>query len=334
MAITNLTDLQIREDRLYSLFVNETIQKANIFNAISNGSIVLDFGSYSGFFAKTSQIEEPANIISRQDTTSNADRTGIKHTETNVSHVKLKRKLGPYEITDNSILEKDEVYSVGLVESLVSRFFSKALLLDQKDVALKLTQALIQKDAANKVHQTRTTFKPTDLIRGRKFYGVNSELWRSTVMHSDFVADGLEQMYNDKSGLSLLALDQGVLLGLRRPILEYEGTQLDVAVADSVEAGNQAGRNILFLPQNAIIVTQKNIPQIVVSRIVGKEQLGYRFEAEVTYTVSPKQHEWTKTFAAGDNNPTDTVLNTGANWTERAKSKVGSIGFAIQVENS
>ena len=108
--MTNLSDLKIREEQLYTLFVNKTLDLASIFNAVSNGAIQLNFEKYSGFFAKTSQIEKPASLVSRQDITSNATKASKKFTETNTSKVKVFRKLGPLAITDNDLKEK-EIFS-------------------------------------------------------------------------------------------------------------------------------------------------------------------------------------------------------------------------------
>ena len=134
-------------------------------------------------------------------------------------------------------------------------------------------------------------------------------------------------MYDDKSGLSLFALDSGIVFTLGKPTTLVEGSILDIADADSTENSNQAGRNVLGLPLNSLIIHQREVPQIVVDRITRAEQLGWSIEAEVAYWVSPRQHEWTGQDAIANRNPTETELIKASNWTERAQDKRGSIRF-------
>ena len=69
--------------------------------------------------------------------------------------------------------------------STVAGWFAEDLLRDQRNVALKLIQSLIEKDKSNKVKETGAAIKPTDFLELENFYETRwNDLCRSIVMHT------------------------------------------------------------------------------------------------------------------------------------------------------
>ena len=328
MAVTLTSDFKIDEELLYTMFLNRVLGLSSIFNARSNGAIVLDQKFQKGFTPKESQMDETENLITRQDITSVSDATDLKIAESQTGGVKRFFNLGPVLVTQNAIREKE--YTEQDMYNFIATMAAKQVIENARSQALALVVALIGKTAAL-TKQTKTTFKPTDILEAITFYGENRDLWALTLMPIKAHNAGLLQAYSDKAdSLPLLAVSQGKLYGLGVPILQIKDSALDVADADDVMAGDQAGSKILFLPRNSVRITTSVLPRIVTQLVTGKEQLALRFQAEYSQVFRAKQHEWVGT----DSNPTDSQFKTSASWTSRAKSNVAGVGFSIEVTDA
>ena len=328
MAVTLTSDFKIDEVLMNTMFLNRLYDKTNIFNASSNDAFVTENQFVSGFAPKQSQIDETENLIKRMDITSTADVVAEKIVESQVGGAKVFRRVGPVELTQTAINERrlteEGVY--GFIAEMVAGQIIKS----HRDTILKLLPVLLAKKAS-KYKQTKAAFKPTDVLEALKFYKEFPGMWALTLMSVENYADGLKQAYDDKIGnFSGMAVQNGMLYSLGRPVLNIEDSSLNIADADSTAGGAQPGSWVMFLPMNSMKINVTTQPRIVSDLITGKEQLLLRFQAEYAAIVSAKQHEWT----GNDKNPTDAQLNAAASWEERAKSDVASIGFGLQVKDS
>lgn len=327
MAVTITSDFKIREELVYSMFINRVITKTAAFNAQSNNVFRMDNQFLSGEVPKTSQIDEPANLIDRRDVFGAiTDLEDTKLTESSVGGPKIRKTLKPIAITQDTIDEKG--WTEEDIARVVAEMYSKQMLEDSFKNALAILVALIGA-SSSKFRQTDGTISPKDMVDALDFFDPMDALWALTVMHSTTYNAGLRQAYDDKvQAPAELAIRNGLLYSLGRPVLKIKDTTLDLADASS-GAGNHAGKWILYLPQLAFVAKVTRTPKIVQQLVTGKSQLFLRFQGEYNHVLQPKGHEWTSAVK----NPTAAQLAAAGNWADRAKSHQASCGFGIQVLN-
>ena len=330
MAVTITSDFKIREELLYSMFLNRTLIKSNVFNANSNGAFNIVNQKLSGETPKISQMDETSGLVSRRDVFGNiGDLTDKKIQESQVGGPKIRKTLGPVAVTQDSIDEKG--WTENDIAAFISEMFAKQILENALSNIISILGTLIEK-SSNKFLQTKAVFGLDDFLEGLEFYDENEEMWVLTVVHSTDYVKALKAAAaaNRQNDVATLALSQGRLLAVGRPVLKSSNANLAITDADADTASDQAGKWVFFLPRNCFNVVVSRPPAIVQQVVTGKSQLFLRFQAEYNHVLQPKQHEW----VGSDKNPTDAQLKTASNWTDRAKSHAGSIGFGLQVLNT
>lgn len=329
MAVTINSDFKIREELLYSMFQNRTIVKTEVFNANSNGALLIDSQRLSGEAPKTSQVDETAGLVSRRDVFGAITAlTDKKIVESQVGGPKIRKTLGPVAVTQETIYEKG--WTEADIANHVGSMFAKQILENAVSNVIKVLGAIIGK-SANKHRQTKAIFNPKNMLDALKYYGENEELWALSILHSQTYVKGLETIYDDKvNDMATLALREGRMYAVGRPVLKTDNASMSVADADSTAGGAQPGKWIFFLPRNAFRVVVSRPPTIVQQVVTGMSQLFIRFQAEYNHILQPRQHEW----VGAAKNPTDAQLIVPASWEDRAKSHVGSVGFGLQVRDT
>ena len=329
MASTFLNNVKIDEALLYSLFINRLAINSTLFNAFSNGAFIQDFRDVTGFFPKSSQIQDPTDPIVHQtiETDNSLGKENIS--ESQLGGVRTYRRSKLYKIPYQVMEQKR--WSGNDVSAVMADIFGRHISIEAYNTALKVCVALINK-SADKWTETQATASPDDLIDALAFYGENDEQWVSTVMHTATRVALFKQGYADRTpdGQALVSARDGIVYGMGRPVLFKNSDDLVVADADVSVAGAQPGKAMLFLPRGAVTISNAQVPVFRFFEDLRSELPGLVFRIDYDYIVYAKQHEWTPT----DRNPTQAQVATAASWTERAMSHSNSIGFSLRVRDA
>jgi hypothetical protein len=325
MATTLASDMKIYESQFQSGLTEMLTQNTEAFNAASNGSIILRSADVKGNYEQAAFFKTIANLISRQDITSDAALTPVKMTEDENVSVKLHRKSATdltFKAAKMAGISFDEmVFAHG-------QQFAKAMIVDQLNSALQCAQAAlaIQADVTNDVTGATTkSITYSNLIATLAKFGDASDKVVAWVMHS--------QQYFDLAQNAITAnvtnIADGVIrrvdvAGLGRPILVTDSPSL-IATADTPDS-----YFVLGLQAGALDVNQSESVNTVIDNVTGLEQLVVRSQSEYAYNVGVKGFKWD--IANGGANPTSGTLATSSNWDKVATDKKDLAGVVLKCQ--
>lgn len=328
MAISQLGDIILDEVLMQTAFINRIVQNSMIFNAVSNGAITMDTQHINGYFPKSTQIDQPEDLITDQDITSNATIADKKVIDSQVGGVKLFQKIGPLAYTLNYIKEKR--WSNADLSMSVGSMFADNCLKWKFKLAINTLTSVIGGDA-NKFKLT-TDRSAKVLYEAPLFYEKDEERWICSLTHTRSYVEMLKEGYGKDNPANATLIDnkESKVYGLNRPLIRRGNSELAIADVDPDTADAQKGNWILFLPREAARVTITKVPTIVTDLITDKEQIGIRFRAEQACVIKIKGHEYTPTGKA----PTLETVGLAASWTDRSKSLVNSCGFGLKIQDA
>lgn len=294
-------------DDLFKAGYFEGIQEnLNIFNAASNGCIVMTENRIKGDFEKTAFWRGSVPILDR-DPASNAARPVQSWGEGEQIGVKV-----PFK-TPRMTMNYEDVYRGGRTMDEFSYQLGKSYAESEMSHRLSagiaaLKAATVAAGAAmNLTSATLDALALADLIG---VYGDKGDLVKMLLMHSG----GHTVLTKGAISANRLGEVGGVVYGaepgtLGRPTL----------VRDDVALKETTHWVVMALTQGAIEISNDSQPPVLDSgKDSTKENIAFYWTAEGTFNVKIKGFSW-KT-AAGGSNPTVSELATSANWEQIASS--------------
>lgn len=303
MAIGQASDFVIYQEQFHTGFTEMLMQEANVFNAASANTIILDTNMHKGDFVQEAFYQELTNLVTRRDTTSVAGVTDIALTQAEDVSVKLNRKIGPVANTVDSFrkIAKDP----GEMSFILGQQWAKATLVEYINTALVAADIAFAQNltydgsAATMTHGT--------LVQGLSQFGDASGNVAAFVMHSKQYHDLMGASISDKiTDVANQTIHQGTTSTLGRPTIVSDIVGLIDTVADPDEY------HCLGLVPGAIRIGESENRQIASELVTGLENLVLRYQGEYAYTVKLKGYAWDIT--NGGANPDTGTLNTATNW--------------------
>lgn len=300
----------IYQEQFYLGVIEELARTVDVFNAGSNGTLLLGSDQYMGDYIQEAMYDRIPGLIQRRDInvdTAVADLSMSlqEHVGVDVAH-----RVGP-------VFQKYEDFerrgrSIDEMAQIIGQQFAGDFLARGLDLIVSALVAATDNVSAlkNATLNTQTT-NYKHLVAGQKIFGDQFRNVDAYLMNSesffDLMGDGLDNYkIDDVAGARIVS---GVTQGaLGKPIIVSDIPSLTYDAG----AGDLKNR-VLSLTTGAGSVIERGAARILVDdKVLGQENLGIRYQAETNTRLSVKGYAWD--IANGGQNPTDAALATGSNW--------------------
>lgn len=297
------------QTEFYQGWLEGLAQEVDLFNEKSGMTIMMGSEVYIGSFFKEAGYDRVAGLIARRDVTSDAGVSDNRMALQELVGVDLAQRIGPVFETDENFKRRGR--SVAEMATIIGRqaagdYLKLALdhvvaaLIGTTEVGTGLVDASAAAATTNVKHFTKAMRMFGDRGREITAFLMNSEAFY------DLVEDKMDNYQIDTvAGAQIVT---GVTQGaMGKPIIvsDIEALQYDAGAGDL--------KNRIFgLMQGAASTLQRGDTEIVIDRVTGKENLGYRYHGEYNYLLKVLGYAY-KT--ASGINPTAATIATAANWT-------------------
>jgi hypothetical protein len=324
------TALQIFQDEVYSSTTELVANQVDLFNAATNGAIVLESGANQGDFTKEAMWKKISGLVRKRDTRDRASTVSavdISHL-LNVS-VKVAAGTPPVNIDPDTlqwIQRSPDEYA-----QVISDQLAGDMLEDMLGSALDATVACFNiADAAGWGLVGGSTDTPiytaanagdtgsltlNALNQTAKLFGDRSSALRVWVMHSTPWHDLVDTALTNPNRLFTYGTVNVLEDGLGR---RFVVTDDDALVA----SGSPEGYNTLGLVEGAVVVQQNNDFMQNIDTDNGYENIKRTWQAQWSYNTGVKGYKW----GVATTDPTDAEIQTPTNWATVATDMKDSAG--------
>ena len=323
MAIGKFSDFQIYDDQFQTGATETLQQETEIFNANSNGAIVLNTKDIIGHYERMAFFGAISGLASRRDITSVAAATDIAVTQGENVSVKLNRKIGPIAQTMDALrkIASDERE----LSFLIGQQAGKAIAVDYVDTALAACRSAVHNVAALLYDHTATgVLNHMALVNGMAKFGDASSRIRAFVMHSkswfDLMGNAVSDNVFQVGGVTIVT---GSSPTFNRPVIITDSPSL-------ITTGSPNVYHVLGLVEGAVLIEESEGREMVADQVTGLENLVIRMQGEYAYNLSLKGFTWDVT--NGGINPAAAAVATATNWDQTAASIKDCAGIVIDVD--
>lgn len=301
----------------------ETLQQnADVFNAATNGAIVMRTVEKPGDYEYESFFKDIPNLVTRRDVTTNASATKLSMLQDEFIRVKLNRKIGPVDQNRDSFRKLFARYSEAEFADILGGQISVAQQLDMvNSVLLAARAALVNVPTLLSTVSSNGTLGTTSLVDGLAKFGDAANRIVCWVMHSKPYYDLVkQQIVANIDGVSNFVVAQATPITLNRPVL--------VTDSDSLKAGSPLDYYTLGLTASGALCEVTETQDILIDDVSGGENILTRMQGEFAYNIGLKGFKYD--VANGGQNPNATAVGTGTNWDKAASYDKALAGIVIK----
>ncbi len=301
----------------------ETLQQnADVFNAATNGAIVMRTVEKPGDYEYESFFKDIPNLVTRRDVTTNAAATKLSMLQDEFIRVKLNRKIGPVDQNRDSFRKLFARYSEAEFADILGGQISVAQQLDMvNSVLLAARAALVNVPTLLSTVSSNGTLGTTSLVDGLAKFGDAANRIVCWVMHSKPYYDLVkQQIVANIDGVSNFVVAQATPITLNRPVL--------VTDSDSLKAGSPLDYYTLGLTASGALCEVTETQDILIDDVSGGENILTRMQGEFAYNIGLKGFKYD--VANGGQNPNATAVGTGTNWDKAASYDKALAGIVIK----
>lgn len=313
-----VSDMVVFNQQVQTVATEVVAQNVELFNAASNGTILLGSESSIGDFVEEASYKAIASLVGRRD----AYGTGTLSTKAlqqlkDVS-VKVDQNVGPVEWTAEQFrrLGKSEE-EAGLI---IGEQAAIGLIQDYLNVGGSCLAAAIggQSALVNDYSATGTA-KLVELNKAAGKFGDRQQSLNAFLMHSKVFTDLTNEAITNTSQLYTIGNIQVMQDGLGRVYVVSDIPALAVSGApDTYRTLGLVGGALMVESMPLITMTQSKADQ---------ENMGVIWKGEASFNVGLKGYSWD--VANGGRSPTDAELATASNWDKVATSDKDTAGVML-----
>ncbi len=318
MATTVNSDMIIYNEQAQTAYLERMQDVLDVFNAASNGALVLRNELLEGDFTKDAFYTVPGSVAYR-NVNSTATVTAQKLGSDEMVGVKTPWKYGPYETTYEAF--KRRARSPEEFSQLVGAHMADATLDYMIQAGFASLLAAIGGNANMVAVGSWDRDHKKVLTKGMRKFGDRFNRIAIFAMDSstyfDLVDDAITEKIYEEAGLVIYGGQPGTM---GKPVL----------VSDLVPEDN-----IFGLQQGALQVIESQPPGVRSYPVDNQENLALGYRAEGTFNIELLGYSWdTVGSPAAPANPNLAQLGTGANWRKYASSDKSTAGVIIEVEST
>lgn len=329
MAATLFSDFKILDPYYYSGVFEGLTQNINLMNGAGAGAIVMTARDVKGHFNKTAFFRRISGLVSRRDITSLAGATSLAVTQDEGISVKVDRKIGPLDITDDALVKagvtiEEYSYQIGLMvgEEKAKEMLNSGIAAFVAAVARQAT-ACYDGTGGSGVDTGKLTHQV--LLNGLAKFGDAAGTIKAFVVHSKVAFDLLGNALTEKVvNVADMVIREGTVATLGRPLLVTDSPKLLIPAVAAVEGsegppvveeviGRPVRYRTLGLTAGAIDLLESESQRIVGQKVLGLENIVNRTQGEYAFNIGLKGYKWNMGDGGGIS-PTDAALATGSNW--------------------
>ena len=318
MATTVNSDFVIYDTQAQTAYLERIQDVLDVFNASSNGALVLRSEAIEGDFDRSTFYEVPGSVAHR-DVNSTAAVVGQKIGSDERVGVKTPWKYGPYETTEESFKRRNR--SPEEFSQVIGQHMADATLDYMIAAAFAALLGSIGTNAAMLATGSWVTDHKKVLTKGMRKFGDRFNRIALFAMDStvyfDLVDDAINQKIYEEAGLVIYGGTPGTM---GKPVLVSD------KIPEDYIFGLQAG---------AVEIVESQAPGFRSYEINTQENLALGYRAEGAFNVEVMGYSWdVNTSPAAPANPTLAQLGAGANWTKIATDNKATAGVIITVETT
>lgn len=340
MAVGTIADAVVKTPYAHTGIVEGVSQNIDLFNNLSNGTIVLrdpvNRGGYNAdqLYFGTFEDFTTRHKVASGGSLASADVKNIVDIQSRA--VKMNKKI---------VVQQDEQFfrkgasgiqnideAAAVVRGAIEREFVRSAMKSQINDAINALQASIRSQTAlvNDVVTGAASSGAAGLTHSRlnatlAKLGDQRGRIRALVMHSESYRQLVDQNVGAAlTGVSDLVLREGTTATYGLPVLVTDASALTGDLIGS--AGTADEYIVLGLVENAMELTVTEEYTFDVTKMTGKEIPSYEMFGRWAHELRVKGLSW-KTSSA--DNPTTTALGTTSNWEKKATSNKMCAGVAL-----
>lgn len=321
MALGYASDFVIRNALFNSVFEEQISQFLDVFNAGTNGAIVLNREGMEGDYGYRRFFDLAEGTGSRRDTTVDTIASDTALSMDQIISVKRNRKFGPYAHTLDS-WEKLGT-SNDMMNVILAERFAKYQMNDWIDaVVISLKNAI--GDDSNIIYDYSATgdLAHTALIQGLQLFGDQAGKLVTWFGHSKPFFDLMDTSLTVSNGnVGPATIFNGTVGTIARPYVMSDDTNFTITATATEYA-------TFGHVKDACVVTISEGNRFVAKTLTGTENLKVRYQGEYAYNIEVKGHAWD--VSTGGVNPTDATLGTSGNWDSVVASVKNGPGIYIR----
>lgn len=312
MATTVNSDLIIYNDEAQTAYLERIQDNLDVFNASSNGAIVLDNELIQGDFRKRAFYKLGGGLEHR-DVNSEAKVNARKIGAGEAVGVKAPWKYGPYQTTEEAfkrrgrpVEEFSQIIGADVADATIEGFI---------EYATGALKAAIGSNAGMVVTANIETDGKKTLTRGMRKFGDKFGRIALWVMHSSAYFDIVDEAIANKVYEEAGVVIYGGLPGtLGKPVLVTDKAPVDA---------------IFGLLPNAVVITESQAPGFRSYEVNDEENLAIGYRAEGTVNIDVLGYSWKE--STGGSNPTLAAVGSAANWVKHSDSNKVTAGVMISL---
>ena len=305
-------DLIIYNDEAQTAYLERIQDNLDVFNASSNGAIVLDNELIQGDFRKRAFYKLGGGLEHR-DVNSDGKVTAKKIGAGEAVGVKAPWKYGPYQTTEEAFKRRGR--AVDEFSQIIGADVADATIEGFIEYATGALKAAIGSNAAMVVSANIETDGKKTLTRGMRKFGDKFGRIALWVMHSSAYFDIVDEAIANKVYEEAGVVIYGGLPGtLGKPVLVTDKAPVDA---------------IFGLLPNAVVITESQAPGFRSYDVNDEENLAIGYRAEGTVNIDVLGYSWKET--TGGTNPTLAAVGSAANWVKHSDSNKVTAGVMINL---
>jgi hypothetical protein len=304
--------------------IEELARNVDVFNGMSNGTLLIGSEDYMGDYIKESMYDRVSGLVTRRDVTVDTAVTALRMSLQEHVGVDVAHKIGPvfetYENFERRGRSIDEMANA-LGQQFAGDFIARGLDLIISAMVAATDGVAALKDDSDKSSATNVKH----ILKGQKLFGDQFKNVGAAIMNSgaffDLVEDKITNYkIENVAGVQIVSgVTEGVMgkpiIVADVPSLTFEDTSVDY-------------NRILLLTDNAGSVIERTGRRFVIDEKSGQENLGIVYQGETNTVLKVKGYAWDTT--AG-RNPTDAAVATTANWDLVTDSKNAACSMVVSL---
>lgn len=318
MADTVNSDFVIYDRQAQTAYLERMQDVLDVFNASSNGALVLRSEAIEGDFDRNTFYQVPGSVEHR-DVNSTSTVTAKKIGADERVGVKTPWKYGPYQATEESFKRRNR--SPEEFSQLIGQHMADATIDYMIAAAFAALLGAIGTNASMNTVGSWTTDHKKVLTKGMRKFGDRfnriSLFAMDSTVYFDLVDDAIGQKVYEEAGLVIYGGMPGTM---GKPVL----------VSDKIPEDY-----IFALQAGAVEIVESQAPGFRSYEVNDKENLTMGYRAEGAFNVEVLGYGWDVDGSpAAPANPTLGQLGSGANWIKTATDNKATAGAIITVETT
>lgn len=316
-----LSSMQVFQEEVQSSMTEVLADKTNLFNAASNGALILESDSFAGDYSKEAFYKKISGLVRRRNAYGSGAVTAKSLTQDLTVSVKVAAGTPPvtFNLEDFNWINKDPV-EAGVV---IGEQMAGDMLSDMLNTAVSALVAAMTNVGATVVHDgTAGTATLNALNSGAALFGDRSGSIAAWLLHSKVAHNIYDVALTNANRLFEFGTVQVIQDGFGRPLIVFDSSS-------SITAGTPDTYHTLGLVQGAVNIRQQGFTDNFETSN-GDENIIRTYQAEWAYGLGLKGYAWDTT--NGGKSPNDAALATGTNWDKVATSIKDTAGILVNTQ--